>query len=92
MVSGSSMEALRKRITQMKELFGEWASEDDTVALWVEHIMGENLSVEEFLETHDWLFKEKVISLKVDIKSLMDDFKSTLLSFDEDFVVLKNVL
>lgn len=49
MVSGSSMEALRKRIAQMKELFEEWASEDDTVALWVEHIMGENLSVEEFV-------------------------------------------
>ncbi|RVW59333.1 hypothetical protein CK203_091066 [Vitis vinifera] len=41
MAGGSAMEALRERMTQIKEALGEWPREDGTVASWAEHTRGE---------------------------------------------------
>ena len=59
-------------------MLGEWPREDDTLASWVEHIVGEIQVHRSLLETHDKFFKEKFVGLKIEIQSLMDDFKDTL--------------
>ncbi|RVW71238.1 hypothetical protein CK203_058805 [Vitis vinifera] len=41
MASSSAMETLWERIAKMKEMLGDWPHEDDTVASWVEHTVGE---------------------------------------------------
>ena len=92
MDNGSAMEALWERIAWMEEVLREWPSEDDSVASWVEHTMKEIQVQRSLLKMHDQFFEEKVASLKVDIQSLMDHFKSTLQSYGEDIVVLKNAV
>lgn len=44
------------------------------------------------MESHDQFFEEKVVRLKTNVQSLMDDFIGTLQSFGEDIVVLKKVV
>ena len=44
------------------------------------------------LETHDKFFKEKFTSLKVEIQSLMNDFKGVLQSYGENIAVLKKAV
>ena len=44
------------------------------------------------MEAHDKFIKDKVDSLKADIKPLMDDFKTTLQLFEEDIVVFKKAM
>ena len=36
------MDALCERMTRMEEALGEWQGEEDIVALWAEHTMGES--------------------------------------------------
>ncbi|RVW78883.1 hypothetical protein CK203_043173 [Vitis vinifera] len=50
MAGGSAMEALRERMTQIEEALGEWPREDDTMASWAEHTMGES-RIDDFKET-----------------------------------------
>ena len=76
----------------MKEMLGDWPCEDDTEASWVEHTVGEIQVQRSFLETHDKFFKEKFTGLKVEIQSLMNDFKGVLQSYGEDIVVLKKAV
>lgn len=44
------------------------------------------------MESHDQFFEEKVVSLKTNVQSLIDDFIGTLQSFREDIIVLKKVV
>ena len=44
------------------------------------------------METHDKFFKEKFAGLKVEIQSLMNDFKGVLQSYGEDIAVLKKAV
>ena len=44
------------------------------------------------METHDKFFVDKFVGLKVEIQSLMDDFRGTLQSYGEDIAVLKKVV
>ena len=92
MAGCSAMEALQKRIAQMKEMLGKWLLGDGTVALWAEHTVGEIQVQRSLLETHDKFFEEKFVGLKVEIQSLMNDFKGTLQSYEEDIAVLENVV
>ena len=72
-------------------MLGEWPREDDTLASWVEHTMGEIQVHRSLLEKHEKFFEEKFAGLKIEIQSLMDDFKYTLQSYGEDISVLKKV-
>ena len=92
MANGSATEVLRKRIARMEEVLGEWPSENGIVASWVEHTVGEIQVRRSLLETHDQFFEEKVVGLKTDIQSLMDDFKGTPRSYGEDITVLKKAM
>ena len=85
------MDALYEKMTQMEEALGEWPSEEDTVASWVEHTMGEIQVQRSLLETHDNFFEEKLVGFKVEMQSLMDDFKGTLQSYGEDVAVLRRL-
>ena len=76
----------------MEEMLGEWPHEDDTMASWEEHNMQEIQVQRILLETHDKFFEEKFTGLKIEIQSLMDDFKAALQSYGEDIVVLKKVV
>ena len=76
----------------MEEMLGEWPHEDDTMASWEEHNMQEIQVQRILLETHDKIFEEKFTGLKIEIQSLMDDFKAVLQSYGEDIVVLKKVV
>ena len=44
------------------------------------------------LETYDKFIEDKVASLKAYVKALMDDFKTTLQSFEEDIAILKKTV
>ena len=57
MAGGSTMDVLRERMTQIEEALGEWPSEEDTVASWAEHTMGEIQVQRSLLETHDNFFE-----------------------------------
>ena len=92
MVGDSGMEALQERIAQMKEILGEWPSENGIVASQVEHTVGEIQVQRSLLKLHDQFFEEKVASLKADIQSLVDDFKGTIQSYREDITDLKKVV
>ena len=89
MAGGSAMDALHEKMTQMEEALGEWPSEKGTVASWAEHTMNEIQVQRSLLETHDNFFEEKLVGFKVEMQSLMDDFKGTLQSYGEDVAVLK---
>lgn len=54
--------------------------------------MGEMKVQRNLLETGDKFIENKVVSLKVDVKPLIDDFKTTLQSFEEDIEILKKVM
>ena len=92
MTGGSATKALRERIARMEEMLGEWPCEDVTVALWVEHSVREIQGQRSLLETHDKFFVDKFVGLKVEIQSLMDDFRGTLQSYGEDIAVLKKAV
>ena len=92
MAGGSAMDALQERMTRMEEALGEWPSEEDTVASWVEHTMGEIQVQRSLLETHDNFFEEKLAGFKSEMQSLMDDFKGALQSYGEDAAVLKKAV
>ena len=81
MVGGSAIDALWEMMTRMEEVLGEWPREDDTVASWAEHTVGEIQVQRSLLETHDNFFDEKLAGLKSEMQSLMDDFKGTLQSY-----------
>ncbi|RVW60187.1 hypothetical protein CK203_088216 [Vitis vinifera] len=89
MAGGSAMDALYEKMTQMEEALGEWPSEEGIVASWAEHTMNEIQVQRSLLETHDNFFEEKLVGFKVEMQSLMDDFKGTLQSYGEDVAVLK---
>ena len=86
------MDVLREMMTRMEETLGEWPREDDTVASWVEHTVGEIQVQRSLLETHDNFFEEKLAGLKSKMQSLMDDFKDALQSYGEDIAVLKKAM
>ena len=44
------------------------------------------------LETHDNFFEEKLVGLKSEMQSLMDDFKGALQSYGEDIATLKKAM
>ena len=92
MVGGSAMDALREMMTRMEEGLGEWPREDDTVASWAEHTVGEIQVQRSLLETHDNFFEEKLAGLKSEMQSLMDDFKGALQSYGEDIATLKKAM
>ena len=92
MAGGSAMETLRERIAWMEKTLGEWPRDDGIVASWAEHTMGEIQVQRNLLETHDKFFEEKFTSLKVEIQSLLDDFKGALQSYGEDIAVLKKIV
>ena len=92
MVGGSAIDALWEMMTRMEEVLGEWPREDDTVASWAEHTVGEIQVQRSLLETHDNFFNEKLAGLKSEMQSLMDDFKGALQSYEEDIVVLKKAV
>ena len=92
MAGGSAMDALRERMTRMEEALGEWPGEEDTMASWAEHTMGEIQVQRSLLETHDNFFEEKLVGFKTEMQSLMDDFKDTLRSYGEDIAVLKKAM
>ena len=86
------MDVLRERMTRLKETLGEWPGEEDTMASWAEHTMGEIQVQRSLLETHDNFFEEKFVGFKLEMQSLMDDFKGALQSYGEDVAVLKKVV
>ena len=92
MTGSSAMDVLRERMTWMEKALGEWPGEEDTMASWAEHTMGEIQVQRSLLETHDNFFKEKLIGLKSEMQSLMDDLKGALQSYGEDIGVLKKVV
>ena len=92
MAGGSAMDALRERMTRMEEALGEWPGEEDTMASWAEHTMGEIQVQRSLLETHDNFFEEKLVGFKAEMQSLMGDFKDTLQSYEDDVVVLKKTM
>lgn len=76
----------------MEELLGEWLSDDGIVASWAKHNVGESHLQWNMLETYDKFIEDKVASLKAYVKALMDDFKTTLQSFEEDIAILKKTV
>ena len=64
MAGGSAMEALRERMTQIEEALGEWPREDDTMASWAEHTMGEVQVQRSLLESHDNFYEKKLAKFK----------------------------
>lgn len=76
----------------MEEALGEWPGEDGTMASWAEHTMGEIQVQRSLLATHDNFFEEKLAGLKLEMQSLMDDFKGALQSYGEDIAVLKKAV
>ena len=86
------MEALRERMTQIKEALGEWPREDGTVASWAEHTRGEVHVQRSMLESYDNFFDEKLAEFKTEMQSLMDEFNDTLQSYGEDVAVLKKAV
>ena len=92
MTGGSAMDALHERMTEMEEALGEWPSEEDTVASWAEHTMGEIQVQRSLLETYDNFFEEKLARFKAEMQSLIDDFKGVLQSYGEDVAVLKKAV
>ena len=91
MIGGSAMEALWERIARMEEMLGEWPCENGTVASWEKHIVGEIQVQRSLLEIYDKFFEDKFVGLKVEIQSLIDDFKGFLQSYGEDIAILKKV-
>ena len=92
MAGGSAMDALCERMTRMEEALREWPGEEDTVALWAEHTIGEIQVQRSLLETHDNFFEEKLVGFKAEMQSLMDNFKDTLQPYGEDVAVLKKAV
>ena len=92
MTGSSAMDVLRERMTWMEKALGEWPGEEDTMASWAEHTMGEIQVQRSLLETHDNFFEEKLVGFKTEMQSLMDDFKDTLRSYGEDIAVLKKAM
>ncbi|RVW19038.1 hypothetical protein CK203_095041 [Vitis vinifera] len=92
MAGGSAMDVLRERMTRMEEALGEWPGEEDTVASWAEHTMGEIQVQRSLLENHDNFFEENIVGFKAEMQSLMDEFKDTLRSYGEDVAVLKKAV
>ena len=86
------MEALWERIARMEEMLGEWPCENGTVASWEKHIVGEIQVQRSLLEIYDKFFEDKFVGLKVEIQSLIDDFKGFLQSYGEEIAVLKKVV
>ncbi|XP_019078499.1 uncharacterized protein LOC109123393 [Vitis vinifera] len=89
MIGGSAMEALWERIARMEEMLGEWPCENGTVASWEKHIVGEIQVQRSLLEIYEKFFEDKFVGLKVEIQSLIDDFKGFLQSYGEEIAVLK---
>ncbi|RVW29804.1 hypothetical protein CK203_087390 [Vitis vinifera] len=92
MTSGSATKALWERIAQMKEMLGEWPRENGTVASWEKHTVGEIQVQRSLLEIYGKFFEDKFVGLKVEIQSLIDDFKGFLQSYGEEIAVLKKVV
>ena len=92
MIGGSATEALWERIARMEEMLGEWPRENGTVASWEKHIVGEIQVQRSLLEIYEKIFEDKFVGLKVEIQSLIDDFKGFLQSYGEEIAVLKKVV
>lgn len=62
------------------------------MAQWVGHTKEELLVQWILLKSHDKFVKDKEAELKVDVKALIDDFSSTIQSFEENIADLKKVV
>ena len=62
------------------------------MASWEKHTVGEIQVQRSLLEIYGKFFEDKFVGLKVEIQSLIDDFKGFLQSYGEEIAVLKKVV
>ena len=70
----------------------EWSGEEGVISMWAETVVKELQVQRNLVESHNKYVEEKVVGLKSDVQSRIEDFKLIMRSLQADVVILKEVV
>ena len=87
-----SGETLKESVAWVEEAFDEWCSKEGTLSAWAEYVINELHNQKILVEFHVKNIGEMVAAMKADMESMLNDFKMTLQSVQEDVAILKRAV